>query len=215
MFSDSNPMTNIWRAAKACILAFVAVVGILIILTSVAYFPPSFEFGFLRGRESYFYSWYAIVFYVHVISSPIALFLGIVQSIDWLRERHLKLHRFLGKAYVIVVIGFTAPSGLAMSIKAEGGGVAVLGFALLALGTGFATWRGFRSARQGRIAKHRQWMTRSYLLICSAVLLRFIAAITNQFELGITYGAMAWLSWVPSLAIYEAVLLRRRSKSSV
>lgn len=215
MFSDSNPMTNIWRAAKACILAFVAVVGILIILTSVAYFPPTFEFGFLRGRESYFYSWYAIVFYVHVISSPIALFLGIVQSIDWLRERHLKLHRFLGKAYVIVVIGFAAPSGLAMSIKAEGESLAVVGFATLALGTGFATWQGFRSARQGRIAQHRQWMTRSYLLICSAVLLRFIAAITNQFELGITYGAMAWLSWVPSLAIYEAVLLRGRSKSSV
>ena len=201
-------MASVWTVTKTCILAFVAVVGILIILTSVAYFPATFEFGFLQGRESYFYSWYAVVFYVHVISSPITLFLGMVQSIDWVRKRYLKLHRSLGYAYVLLVIVFAAPSGLAMSIKAGGGNIAVIGFAALALATGFTTWRGYDAARQGQFVKHQQWMTRSYLLICSAVLLRFIAALTNQFDLKITYGAMAWLSWLPSLVIYEFSLSR-------
>ncbi len=201
-------MANVWTVTKTCILAFVAVVGILIILTSAAYFPPTFEFGFLRGRESYFYSWYAIAFYIHVISSPATLFLGIVQSSDWVRTRYLKLHRSIGYAYVLLVIVFAAPSGLAMSIKADGDRWAVVGFATLAVATWFATWWGFRAARRGLIVMHRQWMTRSYLLICSAVLLRFIAALTNHFELGISYGMMAWLSWVPSLVVYEIV--RRR-----
>ena len=211
MFIDPNPMASVWTATKISILAFVAVVGILIILTSLAYFPPGFSSGFLQGRESYFYSWYAVVFYIHVISSPITLFLGMVQSIEWVRGRYLKFHRSLGYAYVIIVLVFAAPSGLAMSIKAGGGNTAVIGFAALALATGFTTWLGFNSARQGQFIKHRQWMTRSYLLICSAVLLRFIAALTNQFELSITYGAMAWLSWLPSLIAYE-IILRSPSK---
>ena len=78
-------MANVWTVTKTCILAFVAVVGILIILTSVAYFPPTFAYGFLRGRQEYFYSWYAVVFYIHVISSPVALFLGmVVGGVGWL-----------------------------------------------------------------------------------------------------------------------------------
>ena len=212
MLNNPNPITTIWTVTKACILAFVAVVGILIILTSVAYFPPTFDYGFLRGRESYFFSWYAVAFYIHVISSPTTLFLGMVQSLAWVRNRYLKLHQSLGYAYVLLVILFAAPSGLAMSIKADGDGTAVVGFATLAVATVFATWQGFTAARRGRIVQHRQWMTRSYLLICSAVLLRFIAALTNHFELGITYGAMAWLSWVPSLVVYEVVLCAQRMR---
>jgi uncharacterized membrane protein len=94
--------------------------------------------------------------------------------VTWVRKRHLKLHRALGKAYVLLVLFFAAPSGLAMSIKADRDPLAVVGFAALAVATGVTTWLGFIAAKGGRIAKHQQWMTRSYLLICSAVLLRFI-----------------------------------------
>ncbi|MDX1928262.1 MAG: DUF2306 domain-containing protein [Pirellulaceae bacterium] len=210
MANNPHPAADVWAVTKTCILAFIALVGILIILTSVAYFPPTFDFGFLKGREAYFYSWYAVAFYIHVISSPITLFLGMVQSVSWVRKRHLRLHRALGKAYVLVVLLLAAPSGLAMSIKADRDSLAVVGFATLAVATEVATWLGFVAAKRGSIAKHQQWMTRSYLLICSAVLLRFIAALTNQFELGLTYGAMAWLSWVPSLVVYEVVLAAQR-----
>jgi uncharacterized membrane protein len=206
MLSDPNPTANLWVTTKTCILAFVAVVGVLIILTSVAYFPPRFDYGFLAGRESYFFSWYAVAFYVHVISSPITLFLGMVQSVTWIRERYRKLHRTCGQAYVLIVLLLAAPSGLAMSIKADGDWVAVVGFATLAVATGFTTWQGFTAARARQFAKHQRWMTRSYLLICSAVALRFIAVLTNQFELGLTYSMMAWLSWLPSLVVYEVVL---------
>ncbi len=201
-----------WTVTKTCILSFIALVGGLIVLTSTAYFPPQFEFGFLIGRQSYFYSWYAVVFYTHVISSPIALFLGLVQSIDWMRNRSRRVHRIFGYGYTIAVLLFAAPSGFAMSVKANGGVSAATAFALLAIWTSVATWRGFRWARRGDFVKHRQWMTRSYLLICSAVLLRFIAAVAAQFELDfLTYGEMAWLSWLPSLLIYEVILRRKRS----
>jgi len=55
------------------------------------------------------------------------------------------------------------------------------------------------------------------LLMCSAVTLRFIAAITSQFEINLSYDAMAWLSWVPQLAAYELVrkmALRKKRRES-
>ena len=202
-----DPLARLWTVTKTCILLFVALIGVLIIVTSFAYFPPQFDFGFLLGRDAYFFSWYAIVFYIHVISSPIALFIGLIQSVEWLRKRSHRVHQALGYGYVCIVLLFTAPSGLAMSIKASGGSSAIIGFSLLAIATFVTTLSGFRAARLGRFIRHRQWMTRSYLLICSAVVLRLIAAVCAQLELDhITYGAMAWLSWLPSLLIYETVL---------
>lgn len=188
---------------KACVLSLTALVGTLIALTSLNYFPAQFESGFLHQREAYFYSWYAVAFYTHVISAPIALFTGLLQSIHWLRNRSLKLHRSLGKIYVFTVLLFAVPSGLAMALKADGTSIAVVGFATLALATGWSTWLGYRHARLHDIPGHRKWMTRSYVLICSAVTLRFLAAVTNEFELPIKYDAMAWLNWLPQLLAYE------------
>lgn len=206
MVSDQNPMAMAWTTAKVCILTFVALVGLLIVLTSVAYFPANFSSEFLRGRESYFYSWYAVAFYVHIISSPVALFIGIVQSVARVRNRFPGFHRALGYAYVMLVIGFATPSGLVMSIKAVGGNVSVVGFATLAVATAFTTLKGFNAAQRGQFASHRRWMTRSYLLICSAVMLRFLAALVSHFRLGISYAVLAWLSWLPWLLIYEVIL---------
>jgi len=200
-----------WTVTKTCILSFIALFGGLIVLTSFAYFPPQFDFGFLIGRQSYFYSWYAVAFYAHVISSPIVLFLGLAQSIAWLRNRSRRVHRMIGYGYTVAVLLFAVPSGLAMSVKANGGVSAATAFALLAIWTSVATWQGFRWARRGDFVKHQQWMTRSYLLICSAVLLRLFAAVAARFELDfVTYSAMAWLSWLPSLLIYEAILRWKR-----
>ncbi len=212
MATNPKISTEIWSVTKASILAVVGIVGTLIVLTSIAYFPPNFQFGFLQGRESYFYSWYSAAFYTHVIASPLALFVGGVQSVNWLRIRYQRLHQRLGYVYVVTVLGFTAPSGLAMAIKANGGALAITGFATLACATWFTTWQGVAFARAGKLSKHRRWMTRSYLLICSAVVLRFIAALTNRFHLGISYDVMAWLSFVPSLVIYESAIASRQPK---
>lgn len=195
---------DVWVLAKNCILAFVGLVGAMIVASTSLYFPPQFKFGFLFGRESYFFSWYAVAFYAHVTSAPIALFAGLMQSIDWLRSRFLCLHRRIGYVYVVTVLFFAIPSGLAMSLKADGGIVASLGFAGLAVATFLTTTIGYWKARKGEYDWHKKWMTRSYILVCSAVQLRFMAAIVNYFDVEfITYSAMSWLCWLPSLMLYE------------
>lgn len=196
-----------WRITKACILAFVGFVGALIVASCSRYFPPQFQFGFLAGREAYFYPWYAAAFYAHVISAPVALFSGLVQSSTVLRRRFPRFHRRVGYLYAATVLMLLVPSGLAMSIKAAGGTASILGFASLSIVTGIVTWMGFNAARRKRFAQHGRWMTRSYILVCSAVLLRFIAAATVSLGIDfIPYAAMAWLCWLPTLLLYEFML---------
>lgn len=213
-YRDSN-LHFLRAVSKACILVLVAWIGLLIVLTSINYFPPDFGFGFLKGRESYFFSWYAVAFYTHVISASAGLFIGLIQSLGWVRRRYIRLHQRFGMVYAYVVLLLVGPSGLAMSLRAGGSGIAIAGFALLSVATILSTWLGVYHIRRGNLALHRMWMTRSYLLMCSAVTLRFIAAITDEFGLNLSYDAMAWLSWVPQLVLYEVIRKnpRRRSQS--
>ena len=200
-----DQIADVPRVTKFCALSFVIAVSILIVLSSIKYFPAQFDYGFLVGRESYFYSWYAVAFYIHVVSAPLAIAIGTLQSITALREYRPTLHRRFGYAYTILVLTFAAPSGLAMAMKANEASAAIA-FAELAVSTFACTWFGYRAATKRDFRKHRQWMTRSYLLMCSAIILRFLAAIVNTFELyWISYSTLAWLSWLPSLIIYEAM----------
>lgn len=190
---------------KACVYFLVAVAGLLIVLTSLNYFPPSFESGFLQGREGYFYSWYAAAFYTHVISAPIGLLLGLLQASRRLRIRKPRVHRRLGSTYVWNVLLFIVPSGLLMSTKA-GGPVTAGGFASLAIATGVTTYLGYSSAKHRNLVGHRRWMTRSYILMCSAISLRFLAELCLAMDWKfITYDALAWMSWLPLLICYELV----------
>ena len=53
--------------------------------------------------------------------------------------------------------------------------------------------------------KHRLWMCRSYVLLCSAILLRLIggAFVIAGIEGEWTYRIAAWVSWLVPLGIFE------------
>lgn len=193
---------------KTCLLAFVAWIGLLIYFSILAYFPPQFSYGFLEGRQDYFYGWYAAAFYIHIISAPAVLLIGLIQSITWVRNRYPKLHRYVGLTYVWITLLFAMPSGLAMSLKTPGGVTAALPFAVLGVATISTTTIGLISAKRHRYDQHQRWMTRSFLLMCSAVTLRMLAETVNYFGLGgyVSYAMLAWLSWVPALIVYEVAL---------
>jgi len=73
-----------------------------------------------------------------------------------------------------------------------------------------STWIGFKAAEAGQFQRHGEWMTRSFLLMCSAVVLRLLAAIVDTLEVSsVSYGVLAWLSWLPMLVAYE-LLMRLR-----
>lgn len=150
-----------------------------------------------------------LAFLVHVAAAPVALALGAFQFMPRLRARLRGLHRWSGRVYAVAIL-IAGIGALGMSATGNGGPAAQAGFGLLAV-----LWIGFtaaavRAAMTGRIAAHRRWMIRSYALTFAAVTLRlYLAPMTAA---GMSYEAaiviLAWLCWVPNLALAEWFLRR-------
>ena len=95
----------------------------------------------------------------HLVCGAAALVIGPLQFSSRLRQRHLSLHRILGKIYVVSVI-----------VAALLGAVLIMYRPVLEVFVTdvlVATWIvttliAFLTARNGHVAQHRQWMIRSY-----------------------------------------------------
>ena len=173
------------------------------------YFPPNFESLFLQGREATFHGLYRAAFYVHVLTAPLVLVIGLFLVLDSGRRRGL--HRALGRVQVGVLLLVVLPSSAVMSRHAFGGWPAGLSFFTLSVVTAGCAVLGVVAARRKQYARHRRWMLRTFVLLCSAIVLRLISGAAG--EVGVPYPeqayvAAAWASWVLPLAATE-VFLRR------
>jgi uncharacterized membrane protein len=93
----------------------------------------------------------------HTLAGIIALLIGPVNFSSRLRQRHLRLHRFLGRIYVVAVFigSFT---GIALAAGRPG----LPGTSMQAAAWMVCTSAAFITARNRQIAAHRHWMARSY-----------------------------------------------------
>ncbi len=195
------------------VLRWLAVLLILRVLATILanypdYFPPNFDSLFLQGREATFTGAYPPAFYIHIFSGPVVLFNGLILMSEYVRRHHGGLHRFLGRVQVMVLLLFVLPSSVVMSRHAFGGWPAGLSFVLLSAATASCAIVGVVHARRGRYDRHRRWMLRCYLLICSAVALRLIsgtAGLVGAPSPEAAYVVAAWSSWLLPLAAYEIV----------
>jgi len=148
-------------------------------------------------------------FYLHISLGGLALLMGFTQFFPRLRRRLPKLHRNLGKVYVLSVL-ISGSCGLLIAIFASGGIISTLGFAGLAGSWLFTTLRAYTAIRRTDILRHQQWMIRSYALCFAAVTLRLYLPLAVQV-LGLdflpSYRLIAWLCWVPNLLAAELVIL--------
>src|SRR6185503_8453861 len=95
-----------------------------------------------------------------------------------------------------------------MSRHAFGGWPAGLSFLLLSMATAGCAIIGVVHARRRRFDRHRRWMLRCYVLICSAVALRLISGTAGLVGVPSpehAYIIAAWSSWLFPLAAYEIV----------
>jgi len=93
----------------------------------------------------------------HILAGTLALLIGPINFSSRIRQRHLQLHRILGRVYVIsVFIGsFT---GIALAAGRPG----LPGTAMQAAAWMVCTTAAFITARNRHVIQHRQWMARSY-----------------------------------------------------
>ncbi|EMI44236.1 DUF2306 domain-containing protein [Rhodopirellula sp. SWK7] len=169
------------------------------------YFPADFESNFLSGRRHSFTGGYRQAFYVHILSSPVALGLATFLMISGGKKRWRVLHRFVGRIQFALVLLVVVPSGMVMAKDAYAGPTSAAGFVSLNVATAaclvMAVWR----ARGRKFVAHRRWATRSFVLLASPLLLRLIAgaAIVSGLESERSYQLNSWISWLIPLLIYE------------
>lgn len=186
----------------------------IVVITGISYrdyMPPNFRSDFLAGREGHFFGTYQWAFFPHIIAGPISLLLGLVLMSDRLRAKSPAWHRRLGKIQVANVLLVVAPSGFWMAWYAAMGPIAAVGFASLALATGATVALGWRSAMQRRFDAHRRWMSRCFVLLSSAVVIRVNGGIglAAGIDADWFYVQIAWTSWLVPLGIYELIQFRR------
>ena len=147
--------------------------------------------------------------YTHVFASVVALAIGPWQFVASWRARRPRLHRALGRAYLLAVATGGA-SALYMSRFAFGGAVSTSGFALLAVVWLYTGFRAYRSARRREFAQHRRWMVRNFGLTFAAVTLRIYLVIgfALEWRFEVFYPWLAWVGWVPNLFVAECLLRR-------
>lgn len=185
------------------------IICLSIVFLSKNYFTPNFSKGYLIGKQLIF-PYFKFALYPHIISAPIIFILGLFQQI----KPKSKYHKTIGKFYIILVLFIGAPSGLFMSFFAIGGYFAISNFMILSFLWFYVTFKSYREVIKGDITLHKQFITRSFILTNSAILLRLFSYLNNHYNLLDTinsYVIIAWISWLPWLLIYELYIISRKN----
>lgn len=188
-------------------------------LITSEYWPFRRDAAFLQIKRQYIgiLHWEA-AFWVHVAVSMIPLLAGFTQFALWILKRHPKVHRLMGKTYVLSVCLVTGPASLIMAFYANGGITSRIAFTTLALLWIATTAMGWRMAAKRNWPRHREWMIRSYALTLSAITLRvwkYLIVFAFAPPPMDTYRIVAWLGFVPNILFAEWIIRRRKSNQPI
>ena len=203
---------------KIFALILLAFFSYLMLKISLQYIPYSSDSAFLRIKHDVVhYFWYLPAFHVHAYSSIFLLLAGFTQFSSHLRIKYPIVHRYIGKLYVILLLGLAAPSGFLIGLVANGGLSSQIAFCLLAILWFYFTLRGFWAIQQSNVSSHRAFLLRSFALTLSAITLRawkwLLVFLFTPRPMDV-YIVVAWLGWVPNLLVVEIFLYyeNRRNK---
>jgi uncharacterized membrane protein len=122
----------------------------------------------------------------HGLAGACAILLGPMQFSDRLRQRFTKLHRVVGRIYIVGAC-ILAPLGAYIQYFQERTGgtrsfsIAAAVDAILLVAT---TAIAFAFILQGKVQQHRQWMTRSFAVALVFLEVRVISGVTGWEKLG-------------------------------
>jgi uncharacterized membrane protein YozB (DUF420 family) len=153
---------------------------------------------------------------LHITGGMLALLSGPWQFWTGLRQKHLPIHRWTGRLFLLGVamgatgalyLGFTTTIGWAF------------GAGLVALALAWATTSAMALyfILQGQVQIHKEWMIRAYVVTYAFVTFRVfsdygpVSRLQPRTDVLVT---MAWASWVVPLFIAEVVLQFRRAARS-
>ncbi|MBO9203465.1 MULTISPECIES: DUF2306 domain-containing protein [Niastella] len=200
------------------LLLLLAFFSALMLGITLQYLPIRLDVAFLQIKQDYIdiIPW-RIAFFVHVFTSMFVLIAGFTQFSTYLLTHYKKLHRIIGKLYVIDIVFVTGPASFIMALLANGGIPSRIAFTTLAILWIATTAKAWRSAMAREFTAHQEWMMRSYALTLSAITLRawkwLLIALFHLRPLN-TYMIVAWMGFVPNLLFIEWLIRKKRNKKT-
>lgn len=173
---------------------------------SLSYLHPNTQEGFLFSKQfQYQLPLWKYSLFVHAFSSLVLIVAGFFQFIKFVVFKYPKIHKLLGKIYLLNLLIFAAPSGLIMAFYASGGWLSKTSFILAALLWFYISYSAYVKIRNRNLKKHAALMLYSYALTYSAVTLRLLTFAANELRWEATpvfkYTCIAWTSWLLNLLL--------------
>ncbi|MGZ3864431.1 MAG: DUF2306 domain-containing protein [Bacteroidia bacterium] len=191
----------------------------LMLLLTIPYLSFKLNVEFLLTKQNIIHikSW-RYAFYTHIFTSLFVLLAGAFQFWDHFLKNYRKLHRFIGKMYVFIILLVSGPGALVMSFYANGNLISRTSFVLLSVLWILFTALAFYFALKRKFLLHRKFMIRSYALTLSAITLRLYALVLPGFihlNAKEEYAVIAWASWTINLLLAEIIILVTRKKTVI
>ncbi|MBD0778127.1 DUF2306 domain-containing protein [Maribacter sp. ANRC-HE7] len=188
------------------------VMAVSIGLYPILYFVIGRDFGLLpaKGEQLLNNTFWNIGFYGHIVFGGVALLIGWIQFSEKIRNTYMRLHRSIGKLYVVSVLVSGVCAGY-ISLYATGGWISTLGFMGLAIIWVLTTVNAYRAVRNKDMELHKGLMIYSYAATFAAVTLRIWLPLLHFVfdDYVVAYRLVAWLCWVPNM-VFAYLWIRRR-----
>src|SRR4051812_31170542 len=147
-----------------------SLLAVLAIAIAAYFVPPYLLGGSTIPIDRAIVGYYASLV-VHAVPAGLTLVLGPWQFVPRLRARFPRLHRLIGRVYLISVVAASAAAAYATAVTPSGFPLQVA-FSVLIVAWLYTGYQGYRTIRRGDVRAHRIWMIRNYTLTFAAVTLR-------------------------------------------
>ncbi|SEP35393.1 DUF2306 domain-containing protein [Amycolatopsis saalfeldensis] len=189
--------------------------GLLALLATgiAAYFVPPYLTGSSAVPIDRAIVGYYASLVVHALPAGLTLIIGPWQFVPRLRARFPKLHRVLGRVYLISVVAASGAAAYASAVTTSGFALQVA-FYLLIVAWLYTAAQAYRTIRRREIALHRVWMIRNYALTFAAVTLRVylmigMRVLPSSVPFKDIYTAAAWAGLLGNVLIAEYFIIQR------
>lgn len=209
---NTNTTSQLTAFAKKIGWGLMLLLAILLFMLASRYLSMDPNVYFSEQREVYIAN--PIPLLMHIAGSMLATIIGPFQFLRKTRARRfLKIHRWLGRVYLLSVL-FGGLGGAYMGTIAYGGPIARLGLMTIAALWLVSGFMAYTNIRNKKIEQHRQWMVINYAITFAGVTLRLWQIVFSVIGLDFLTGyiIVTWLSWVPNLLI--AIWINSRNHSA-
>lgn len=200
---------------KKALWIVAVILCVLVGLYPILFFVTDKKFGLLSLKPAELFNdqLWNVSFYGHIAFGGIALLIGWLQFSKKVRDKYVKIHRNIGKTYVVSVL-ISGVCGLIIGLNATGGLISILGFLIMDAIWLSTTLAGFMVIRRGNVDLHEKLMIFSYATCFSAVTLRVFLPLlvigTGDFITA--YRIVAWLCWIPNMMV-AYLIVRNKGRS--